>query len=52
MRNDKGFIVGLNTLGLIMTTLMKCYGLVDTENSEDMYYLNIFKDALIYHLMH
>ena len=51
MRDDKDFIVGVNTLGLTMATLMKCYGLVDTENSEDMYYLNIFKDALIYHLM-
>ena len=51
MRNDKDFIVGINTLGLTMTTLMKCYGLMNTENSEDMYYLNIFKDALIYHLM-
>ena len=51
MRNDKDFIVGLNTLGLTMTTLMKCYGLVDTENSKDMYCLNIFKDALIYQLM-
>ena len=40
MRNDKDFIIGLNV-----------YGLVDSDNPEDMYFLNIFKDALIYHLM-
>ena len=51
MRNDKDFIIGLNVLGLTLATLLKCYGLVDSDNSEDMYFLNIFKDALIYHLM-
>ena len=51
MRNDKDFIVSLNILGLTMTTLMKCYGLVDSSNAEDMYFLNIFKDAMVYHLM-
>ena len=51
MRNDKDFIIGLNVLGTTLATLLKCYGLVDSDNSEDMYFLNIFKDALIYHLM-
>ena len=47
MRNDKDFIIGLNVLGLTLATLLKCYGLVDSDNPEDMYFLNIFKDALI-----
>ena len=51
MRNDKDFIIGLNVLGLTLATLLKCYGLVDSDNPEDMYFLNIFKDALIYHLI-
>ena len=51
MRNDKDFIIGLNVLGVTLATLLKCYGLVDSENLEDMYFLSIFKDALIYHLM-
>ena len=51
MRNDKDFIIGLNVLGLTLSTLLKCYGLVDSDNPEDMYFLNIFKDALIYQLM-
>ena len=51
MRNDKDFIIGLNVLGMTLATLLKCYGLVDSDNPEDMYFLNIFKDALIYHLM-
>ena len=51
MRNDKDFIIGLNFLGLTVAILLKCYGLVDPENSEDMYFMNIFKNALVYHLM-
>ena len=51
MRNDKDFIIGLNVLGMTLATLLKYYGLVDSDNPEDMYFLNIFKDALIYHLM-
>ena len=51
MRNDKDFIIGLNVLGMTLATLLKCYGLVDSDNPEDMYFLNIFKDALIYHLI-
>ena len=51
MRNDKDFIIGLNVLGLTLVTLLKCYGLVDSDNPEDMYFLDIFKDSQIYHLM-
>ena len=51
MRNDKDFIIGLNVLGMTLATLLKCYQLVDSDNPEDMYFLNIFKDALIYQLM-
>ena len=51
MRNDKDFVIGLNVLGMTLATLLKCYGLVDSDNPEDMYFMNIFKDALIYHLM-
>ena len=55
MRNDKDFVIGLNVIGHVIghpfEVLWISYGLVNSDNLEDMYFLNIFKDALIYHLM-
>ena len=47
MRDDKDSIIGLNVLGMTLAILLKCCGLVDSDNPEDIYFLNIFKDALI-----
>ena len=51
MRNDKDFVIGMNTLGHAMASLFKSFNLIDTSNHEEMYWLTIFKDAVVYHLL-
>ena len=51
MRNDKDFVIGMNTLGHAMASLFKSFNLIDTSDHEEMYWFTIFKDAIIYHLL-
>ena len=51
MRNDKDFVIGMNTPGHAMASLFKSFNLIDTSDHEEMYWFTIFKDAVIYHLL-